>query len=136
MSESDALAVAERFMAALNVADAEAVREIYSPDARIWHNFDEKLQTVEENIKSMLWMHRVLSELHYDIQRREALPDGFMQQHILRGTLASGEAFALHACAICKVEDGRITSLEEYLDLTQTAVLTAKRAGQAGVPEK
>ncbi len=122
----NALAVAERFMNALERADADAVRKIYSPDARIWHNFDEKLQTVEENIKAMRWMHRVLNNLRYDIQRGEVLPDGFLQQHILRGTLASGDAFALHACAICQVDGENIVALEEYLDLAQTAVLTAK----------
>lgn len=122
-NSNDALVVAERFMAALNVADGDAVKEIYSPDARIWHNFSDQLQSVEDNIKSMYWMHRKLSNLNYDIQRREAIPGGFIQQHILRGTLASGDEFAMPACAICKVEDGRITSLEEYIDTAQTKPL-------------
>lgn len=122
-NSTDALAVAERFMAALNVADAEAVRGVYAPDARIWHNFDDKLQTVEENIKSMHWMHSKLSNLNYDIQHRMAIQDGFLQLHILRGTLASGKPFALHACAICTVKDGRITDLKEYLDTGQAKPL-------------
>ena len=29
----------------------------------------------------------------------------------------------LHACAICSVEDGRITALDEYLDPAQVAAL-------------
>jgi ketosteroid isomerase-like protein len=120
---NDALAVAERFMAALNIADEAGVRAAYAPDARIWHNFDDKLQPVEENIKSMKWMHGKLRNLNYDIQVRIALPDGFLQEHILRGTLASGEAFALHACAICKVENGRITELREYLDTAEAKPL-------------
>jgi len=116
---ADALAVAERFMAALNAADADTVRALYAPDARIWHNFDDKLQPVEENIKSMHWMHSKLTQLNYDIQSRVALPEGFLQTHILRGTLASGKTFALHACAIVTVKDGRITELKEYLDTAQ-----------------
>ena len=127
MSESeDILALAERFIEVLNNGDADGLRAIYSPDARIWHNFSEELQSVEENIKTMLWVHRILDNLNYDIQRREVLPDGFMQQHILRGTLASGEAFAMPACAICKVDNGQIVALEEYLDFTQTAPLHAQ----------
>ena len=120
---NDALAVAERFMAALNIADADGVRAVYAPDARIWHNFDDKLQPVEENIKSMHWMHSRLKDLNYDVQVRIPLSDGFLQEHILRGTLPSGEAFALHACAICKVEDGRITQLREYLDTAEARPL-------------
>jgi len=121
--QNDALAVAERFMTALNEADADGVRAAYSPDARIWHNFDDKYQTVEENIKSMHWLHSRLSDVDYDIQHRIPISGGFLQQHILRGTLASGKPFALHACAICKVENGRITELEEYLDTAQARPL-------------
>ena len=123
---NDPIAVAERFMAALNIADEKTVRDIYAPNARIWHNFDDKLQSVDENMKSMHWMHARLSNLNYDIQNRVALPDGFLQQHVLRGTLASGEEFALHACAICKVENGKITELAEYLDTAATKPLLSK----------
>jgi limonene-1,2-epoxide hydrolase len=117
------LAVAERFMAALNIADEAGVRAAYAPAPLIWHNFENKLQSLDENIKSMHWMHSKLKNLDYDIQSRVALPDGFLQEHILRGELANGEAFTLHACAICKVEDGRITELREYLDTAEARPL-------------
>ena len=120
------LALAERLMAALNIADEAEIRAIYTPDARIWHNFDDKLQPLEDNIKSLRWMHRRLSNLNYDVQYRVALPDGFLQEHILRGTLANGDDFTLHACAICKVENGRITELREYLDTAETQPLLKK----------
>ena len=122
-ASNEALAVAQKFVAALNVADTDAVKKAYAPDARIWHNFDDKLESVDENIEKMHWVHSKLSKLNYDVQKLIAIPGGFLQQHILRGTLASGEAFAMHACAICKVEDGRITELEEYLDTGQARPL-------------
>ncbi len=124
-NSNDVLAVAHRFIAALNVADVDAVRDVYSPDARIWHNFSGQLQSVEDNIKTMLWMHKKLSNVNYDIQRLEVIPGGFMQQHVLRGVLSSGEKFSMPACAICMVEKGRITSLEEYLDMTHTRPLSS-----------
>lgn len=124
MSESH-LEVARRFLNALNNDDGDAVRAIYHPRARIWHNFEEGLQSVEMNVKTLHWMHRKLNKLRYDVVRLEALPEGYLQQHVLRGETASGESVALHACAICTVEDGRITRLEEYLDPAQVAVLRA-----------
>jgi ketosteroid isomerase-like protein len=120
---NDPIAVAERFMDALNRADADGVRAAYAPDARIWHNFDLRLQSVEDNIETMQFVHSKLQGLNYDVQKRIAYPDGFVQQHILRGTLASGEAFALPACAICTVKNGQITLLEEYLDTAQARPL-------------
>ena len=125
MSEAEAhLALAERYIDALTRCDVETVLEIYAPDARLWHNFDQALQSVEDNIRSLKWMHRRLDNMHYDIVRREPIPGGFYQQHVLRGTLPSGKPFALPACAIIKIENNRIVSLDEYLDLSQTKPLT------------
>ena len=117
------LAVADRFIAALNLADVDAIRAIYAPDARIWHNFSGKEQPVEVNIKTLLWVHRVLQDVEYDVQQRHEIPGGFVQQHILRGRLPSGEAFAMPACVLCRVADGRIVELEEYIDSAQTQPL-------------
>jgi ketosteroid isomerase-like protein len=124
MADSNAfLETARRFLEALNNNDGDAVRAIYHPEARIWHNFEEGLQSVDLNVRTLHWMHRKLNKLHYDLVRLEALPNGYLQQHVLRGETADGVPIALHACAICTVENGRITALEEYLDPAQVAAL-------------
>ena len=103
------------------------MRNSYSPDARIWHNFDQALQTIEENLKTLEWIHRKLTDLEYDVVRREPIPGGYYQQHVLRGKLPSGEDFAMPACVIVKIEDGLIASLEEYLDTAHTRPLASRR---------
>ena len=40
-----------RFFAALEAGDIETLREIYAPDADIWHNEDLVEQPVEDNLK-------------------------------------------------------------------------------------
>ncbi len=117
------LELARRFVDALNANDGDTVREIYAPDARIWHNFEEGLQSVDLNVRTLGWMHRKLPTLNYELVRLEALSNGYLQQHVLRGTTASGDEIALKACVVVTVEDGRITALEEYLDPAQVAVL-------------
>ncbi|MBT8077804.1 MAG: nuclear transport factor 2 family protein [Gammaproteobacteria bacterium] len=125
MSDADKnLEIGERYMQAVSSCDVDAVREIYAPDARIWHNFDQALQSVEDNIKTLEWIHGKLSDLEYDIVRREPIPGGFYQQHVLRGKLATGADFAMPACAIVKIENGRIASLDEYLDTAHTQPLS------------
>lgn len=126
MSNSSTIELARRFVRALNEKDEATIREIYSPDARIWHNFDDKYQTIDENMKGMYWMHKRLSGINYDVVSLTELPDGYLQEHVLRGKLASGEDFAMAACVICTVKDGRVTGLREYLDLTQTKPLTQR----------
>lgn len=125
MSSTDAenFSIGERFMAGLERCDIEATREIYAVDAKLWHNFDQSFQSVEENLKTLQWMHRKLSDIVYEIVVRESIPSGFYQQHILRGVLASGEKFAMPACAIVKIAAGRIVSIDEYLDSQHTLPL-------------
>ncbi len=97
------------------------MREIYAPDAVIWHNDDLLEQPVEDNLKTLRGLHRVVSGLHYEIIRRVPAPDGVLQQHILRGQLPDGSDVALHAAMYLQVRDGHITRIEEYLDSGQRA---------------
>jgi hypothetical protein len=114
--DADNLAIGDRFMRGLERCDIESTRNIYAVDAKLWHNVDQSFQSVEENLKAVQWLHRKLSDIVYEIVVRESIPGGFYQQHILRGTLGSGEKFAMPACAIVKIAAGRIISLDEYLD--------------------
>lgn len=117
----------DRFSAALAQGDAEAVRAFYAPDARIWHNFDDHAQTVDENLRTLAWMHRKLPRRRYNILRREILADGWVQQHVVEGDLPDGSPFRLPACCVVRMGDGRITRIDEYLDPAQAAVLQSVR---------
>ncbi len=121
-----------RFFAALEAGDIAALREIYAPDAVIWHNDDLVEQPVEENLKVLAGLHRVVSGLRYDITRRVPAPDGVLQQHVLRGTLPDGAAVELHAAMYLQVRDGRISRIEEYLDSGKRATIKAAREAAAG----
>jgi ketosteroid isomerase-like protein len=116
-------ALADRLMGAIEAGDIEAIRTCYAPGVRIWHNFDEIEQTLEDNLKVMHWMARHLLDKKYTIQSRRYFADGWVQQHVLTGVTPSGAAFRMPACLICTVADDRIIRLEEYLDTGQTAVL-------------
>lgn len=126
INADEILDVGERFMAALEACDVDAVRHLYAPDARLWHNFDGQTQSVEDNLKTLAWIHKKLTGLRYDIVSRERLADGFVQQHVLRGSLPDGGEFAMPACAIVRVRNGRIVALDEYLDSTHTRPLQAQ----------
>ena len=128
MTQDDYLAFAERFLGAVQAGDPDTVRACYAPDARIWHNNDGVEQSVDQNLKVLAWFARTLPDRRYRVLRREALPDGFVQQHVLEATLADGRAWRLDACVVVRLTDGRITRLDEYIDSAQAAALTAKPA--------
>ena len=121
-----------RFFAALEAGDIAALREIYAPDAVIWHNDDLIEQPVEENLKVLAGLHRVVSGLRYDIVRRVPAPDGVLQQHVLRGTLPDGAEVELHAAMYLQVRDGHVTRIEEYLDSGKRTAIKSAREALAG----
>jgi ketosteroid isomerase-like protein len=125
MIESEVLDLAERFMGAIQAGDAETVRACYAPDARIWHNNDGIEQTVDQNMKVLNWIARKLPGRHYRVLSREALKDGFLQQHVLEATLPDGTAWAMPACVVVRMKDGAIIRLDEYLDSAHSAALSA-----------
>jgi ketosteroid isomerase-like protein len=123
MTETEVLAFARRFIAAIQAGDAEAMRDCYAPDAKIWHNIDHVEQTVDQNVKSLNWFVRNLPDRLYTVQRLEALKDGFLQQHVLSATLPDGTAWKMSACVVVRMTDGKITRLDEYIDSAEAGAL-------------
>jgi ketosteroid isomerase-like protein len=123
MTYPDPLRVAQRLFEAIPKGDLEAVRELYAPDAQIWHNHDGIVQDPAANLQVLGWVVKNIGGIRYEEVRRQPTPIGFVQQHVMRGTLPSGKAFELAACIVCTVVDGRITRLDEYLDSAQLAAL-------------
>jgi len=120
---SDALEIADRFFRAIEAGDVDAIRAIYAPDAVIWHNNDQREQSVEENMRVLSWVARNLKNRHYRVKRRVAIPGGFLQQHVLEAETANGP-FSMPACIVVEIKNRRISRLDEYLDSGQTAELT------------
>lgn len=113
---NDPLAFAEAFVGAIERGDIEAVRACYAPGARIWHNTDNLEQSVDDNLRVLDWYVRTLPDRHYRVVRREALQDGFLQQHVLEATLPDGTKWSMAACVVVRMEGGKIVRLDEYLD--------------------
>jgi len=124
MNES-AMQAAEKLFRAIENGDVDAIREIYSPTVKIWHNTDGLIQTLEQNLATLKWVIANIKNIKYTEVRRQPTPNGFVQQHMLRGSFR-GKEIALPACIIADVEGGRITRLDEYLDSAHTAVFVSR----------
>src|SRR6478736_2729048 len=89
-----------RFFAAIEAGDLGTLREIYAPDAVIWHNDDLLEQSVDDNLKVLQG---------------------------LRGRLPNGADVELHAAMYLQVRDGHITRIEEYLDSARRSEIRKAR---------
>ena len=117
MTPNEITTLADRLFGAIEAGDVDAVRACYAPDIGVWHNFDEKTQSLEENLATLSWMVGRLGDRRYEISRRDVFADGLWQLHVLRGTVtATGAPFAMPAAMLLTMADGRITRIAEYLD--------------------
>lgn len=130
--------VAQAFLAAVVAGDTDTLRTIYTPDATIWHNGPGNdggsTQGVEENLRTLRWLSRTLRGFRYTAVRRDPLPGGYLQRHVLRGTLPDGIEIELAACLIATVTDGRIARIEEYADTRASDPLRAFARAQKTRP--
>jgi ketosteroid isomerase-like protein len=121
MSPSDTRVLAQRFFDAIERGDLAVVQAIYAPDAIVWHNTDGIVGTVADNLKTLANFIKHVPERRYADRRLDVFEGGFVQRHLLKAKLASGKDVSLAACIVCRVEDGRITRLDEYFDSAQLA---------------
>lgn len=59
----------------------------------------------------------------------EATPDGFVEEHTVRGTLPDGGQINLRLCVVASVEDGKVRHVREYLDSAGAVGLAKALAG-------
>jgi ketosteroid isomerase-like protein len=116
--------LADRFFAAIMTGDVDAARSIYADDVAVWHNFDMVTQDRERNLRTLGWMHAKTRDLRYTDIDRVVVADGFVQQHVVRGTAPDGTELTIPAMLRVRCAGGRITRLDEYLDPAQAAALT------------
>src|SRR5688500_6166216 len=122
-TREEVFAFADQFIDALNAGDAARVKEFYTPDGTVWHNFDDLDQPLADNLKMLEWFVRKAPTRRYRGVRRELLHGGWFQQHVLEAQLPNGRQLKLLACCVITLQEGRIKRIEEYVDPAQAAVL-------------
>lgn len=120
-TEADMRALARRFFDAVEQGDIAAVQASYADDAQIWHNTDQHVQTPAENAATLKGFVARISNRVYANRRLAVFAGGFVHQHELHGIRADGVAVRLPACIVCRVENGKITRLDEYFDSAHVA---------------
>jgi ketosteroid isomerase-like protein len=126
----------DRFFAALVAGDSDALRDVYAPDATIWHNtggMSEEFsnQSAEDNVVMNAMIAKLMPGHRFDHVRRGHVEEGVFQLTVLRGELA-GQPVEHHMAIWIKIEGGRITRIEEYFDsVTAAPVIDAVTAALA-----
>jgi ketosteroid isomerase-like protein len=116
----------DRIVAAAEAGDPADLLNVYAENAVIWHNTDNREQSVQSNMRALVAMDKFLTNRRYTDRRIHAFDGGVVHQHVLRGTKRStGEEVELKACVVILVEDGKITRLDEYFDSAEAARISS-----------
>ena len=107
--------LADRLFDAFVAHDLDTVEEMMAPDAAIIQNGNRmpfaEARVMIEGLVGVLGDHR------YEQVRRVIGADTVVEEHQVRSTTPGGHQIDLAACVVVRVNgDGRITSLDEYVD--------------------
>jgi len=114
----------DTFFAALEEGSISGVLACYTPDARIWHNFDQVTVSPEGNVEGLETLFRNFASRRYVDVRRQATAGGLVQQHILRLETPDGRMIDWPGCIVFDFRDGLISRLDEYVDLASLSAGT------------
>lgn len=112
-SESDHLAIAERFKQAIESKDVARIRKCYAQDAVIWHSHDEIDQSAEDNLAMLAGVFKTCDTAEIDVLYRAATVDGYVQVHVARFSGPQGTR-EVRLCAVAWCRDDKIDRIEEY----------------------
>lgn len=118
----EAKAIARALFDAFAQGDSAAVRELCTTSVAIRQNQGEAmdLDTLLGFTKQVL---SVVSNFRYEDINCRATESGFVEEHLVRGSLADGQEIRIAACVVGEISEGKITSLSETLDTLAAAPL-------------
>lgn len=112
------LAIAKQLFDAVEANDIEALQQLYTDDVAVWHNYDDAAQSKAQNLQTLGSIPDRYDTFTYDEVREQALPDGFLRQHVIvagRG----GKTARVPAIMRVYVDGAQISRIEEYFDYGQ-----------------
>jgi ketosteroid isomerase-like protein len=120
----DGRAVADRFFSALVAGDLGELEASCAPGSILWINLTENERPLEASLPGFAQLAAKVTDFRMEAVRRRGLPGGFVEQHVLTGTMPDGDALRVVGCFVGTVENGRIARLEEYVDGGQADALS------------
>jgi ketosteroid isomerase-like protein len=130
---SDLREIAERFAAATGGADDPDLAEIFAPEVRVSHVYDDWDAPMVVDGATMAantgadngYFGQLMPDYELTDLRLFVGDDGFAMTRTVNGTLASGTRIKYAYCAVVTVVDGRIARIMAYQDREMAAALGA-----------
>ena len=113
------LELCDRFFDSLERKDYDAVAACYAPEAVIWHSHDCLYQSRGDNLAMLKRGMETQEKVRYKDRRIRVFEGGFVQQHTIKVTYATGFVGTMDVCFVGYVRNGMISRAYEYFDTGQ-----------------
>jgi hypothetical protein len=124
MADIDGLV--ESFITAVEGNGTDGLVANLAPGAIVWHNYDRVEVDAVANMAAIDTFGKIVGDVKFTTIRIASISDGFVLQFVMRGTVtASGKPFEMHNVIIVATADGKIARIDEYVDPTVGAQLSA-----------
>ena len=94
------LAAANRFFDGLLSGDLAALQAACAPGSILWINLTEQERALEDSLRGFAALRSRVPDLRMENVRRRGIPGGFLEQHVLMGTLPDGEPLRVVGCFV------------------------------------
>ena len=119
----------DRFFAAIEAGDIDAVAPMYAEDVEVWHNVTGTALDKAGSLGLLGYWASKVAGRRYEVLERAFWPGGAVQRHVVHGD-AGGTTLAAPVCIVFHFRDGCITRIFEYLDPAAVApVFGGRTAG-------
>ena len=113
------LELCDRFFDAIEQKDYDTLEACYAPEAVIWHSHDSLYQPRADNLAMLKRGMETQPKTRFKERRVRVFEGGFVQQHTIKVTYASGFVGTMDVCFVGYVRDGMISRAYEYFDTGQ-----------------
>ena len=117
--DSETLALCDRFFDSIERGDYETLESCYAPEAVVWHSHDCLYQPRADNLAMLKRGMETQEKVRYKDRRIRVFEGGFVQQHTIKVTYATGFVGTMDVCFVGYVRDGMISRAYEYFDTGQ-----------------
>ncbi|MBW2425949.1 MAG: hypothetical protein JRG86_17000 [Deltaproteobacteria bacterium] len=109
--------IAKALIGVLERGETDPLFELLAPGSVVWHNHDRRVIDARENVEGSVRLRELVDDVKVEVVDQQDTPTGFVQQFVLRGIIkGTGTELVTHNCLIARVEDGRLSRVDEYVD--------------------
>jgi len=117
--------IADPMFAAIEDGETATLAALWSDDVTVWRQGGGPVRDKPRALKVIAWFVDSTTDRRYEVLDRQVFDGGFVQQHTVHATAATGTPLSFRACLVVKVNPaGLITGIDEYLDPSDLAPLT------------